>query len=608
MGLTKLLQSINHIKITKKLMVMYVVGGLIPILMVSIYLTSNTRNILLERALEEATTNTSRVEERLVEVFEIATDISDGLYIDAQLERIITTTYTDELSVIKDLNQYTRIDDYLKLYSEIEGIRIYVNNPTLLDDSQIIKVQSQHIETDWYQAALASDGRRIFMYRYDDIARSYYLSLLRLIKNDQGKELGVLVVNISNRYLGKIIEAESYEMALVLGDERIVLASDQYLEGKYIEDTLDMGAINELGNGINDYRSDKGKYKVLVDSFLNTSKMNRFKLITLLPVEALVEVANESAKNSGIMIIFSLLVSIIFIYIFSKAFSDRINQFRQDMHRVATGDFSVTSNLKGKDELGHLSEDLNIMVISIQQLIHEVYEVRLQKEQLGNKQREAEFKMLASQINPHFLYNSLETIRMKAHMSGQKEIAEVVKKLAKIMRRNLSIKNDEVPLSAELELVRHYLEIQQFRFGDKVNFEFDVKCDVDHYMILPLLLQPLVENAFVHGLEQKVGKGTIGVRLWEEHPYLIIEVSDDGNGIPIERLSMILQSLMEDVSSIDGSIGLMNVNQRVKIFYGEHYYLTVDSIEGQGTWVRLYLPEYRNKVINTEQGNDIETI
>lgn len=584
------LSPINRLKIVSKLMVMYIIGGLIPLLMVSIYLSTNTRSILIERALEEATTNTTRVEERLSEVFKIVSDISDGLYVDEELHNIVRTYYRSDLQVIKDLNNYTKMDDYLRLYSEIEGIRIYVSNDTLLDDSQILKAKPIHKQSDWYRQALAMDGRRTFLYRYDDISRAYYLSMLRLIKTDQGENLGVLVINISNRYLGRMVDSEPYEMTLILDGETMILSRDAYLEGKKVEDSQDMIKINQLEEGIWDYENPKGEYKVLVDKFKLNALGNEFKLLTLMPLEKLVESANDSVRTSVLIILVSVCISVLLVYLLSKALGDRINHFRVDMHKVAMGDFNVLSDVDGDDEFTDLSKDLNMMILSIQQLIHEVYEVRLQKEQLGNKQREAEFKMLASQINPHFLYNALETIRMKAHLNGQKEIAEVVKKLAKIMRRNLSISNDEVTLEAELELVRHYLEIQQFRFGDKVGFRFEILCNISDYMVLPLLLQPLVENAFVHGLEGKVGKGEIVISLSDNGKFLRVDVTDDGNGIKESQLAYLKGLLASDVLSIDGSIGLTNVNQRIKIYYGERYHLDISSVFGEGTKVSLFLP------------------
>ena len=582
--------QLNNIRMMNKLMIIYIVGGLIPILFVSLFFIYNTRTILVERATNEAVNNMYRVEDRILEVLRIVTDVSDGLYLDKKLERIIRKLYTNKMELIQDLNDYTLMDQYLELYAEIESIRMYVDNNSLLEDSQIVRTTPKDRGSAWYQKAIEEDGRMSFIYKYDEISRDYFLAVVRLVKSSGGGDpLGVLVVNISNRYMDKIFRGESYDLSLLLNRE-VVFANGTYEEGTVIDTQNPMYEFLAMDFAVGDIRYQNSESKLILDEFGTEKISNSFHLLTLIPIERLVSRANSTARTSFIVIGISVFLSILLVSLLSKLLSDRINRFRKDMHEVAAGDLDVQSRIGGEDELGQLSEDLNIMVDSVQKLIHDAYETELQKEQLSNKQREAEFKMLASQINPHFLYNALETIRMKAHLSGQKEIAEVVKKLAKIMRRNLSISNDLVSLEAELELVRHYLEIQKFRFGEKISFSFDIQCDINGYTILPLLLQPLVENAFVHGLERKIGQGCICIRIREEEDFLKICVEDDGMGIDQENLEQLQIRLAKDELSKTGSIGLTNVNQRTKLYYGEQYHLHIESTLHQGTRVSIELP------------------
>lgn len=260
------------------------------------------------------------------------------------------------------------------------------------------------------------------------------------------------------------------------------------------------------------------------------------------------------------------------------------------MNKVVNGDLNISNNFKGKDEIGELYEDLNSMITSIKQLIHEVYEERLIKEQLKNRQQEIEFKMLASQINPHFLYNTLETIRMKAHFNGQEEIAEIVKMLGKLMRRNLEVKHSKVSLESELELVRSYLEIQKARFEDRVEYIINVNTDISDCYVLPLLLQPIVENTFVHGFEGKGDKGIIEIDINAYEDKLVISVSDNGSGIDDKKLEEIKQKLEKNECEIEESIGLCNVNGRIKLYYGTEYGLNIESKLNMGTKVSIYLP------------------
>ncbi len=419
----------EHLKILNKLMFIYILGGLIPLLFVSIYFSSNTRSILIDRAVSEVNVNAERIEERLREVFDIATDVSDSLYYDEQLTGIINTNYTDAMTRIRDFNAYTRMDDFLRLYSEIDSIRIFVDNDTLLDDSQIIKATDKDKKTDWYQLATKNDGRMALIYKYDDYTRKEHLAVVRLVTDYNGNDLGILVVNISEAYLESIIHSEPYDVHLILDGRWVILSSNQEEQRQEVASTSKVKLFYDEGPGLHDINYNQTLYKVISKEFYSASLPNMFGLLTTFPVDQLTDVANSSVVTSIILIVFSVVVSLTMVYFLSRAFSKRIKTFRNEMHSVAQGgDFTIQSQVKGNDELGELSSDLNVMVASIQNLIHEVYESKIQKEQLASKQKEAQFKMLASQINPHFLYNALETIRMKAHISGQQEIATVVKK------------------------------------------------------------------------------------------------------------------------------------------------------------------------------------
>ncbi len=580
---------ISHLKIIRKMMLIYIIGGLIPLVLVSIFLTSRMSEMLLDRATIEVAQNTERIESRFVEMLKIASNVSNSLYLDEELDVLMKTNFKDRITIIDALNNFQQIDDYLYLYTELNSIRIYVKNESVLDSSQIIKLKKEDYESPWYKLAVEKQGKMALTIKYDPYTRKECPSLIRLMKNTSGEILGVMVINLSEAYINSIFASELYDYYMVLNNEDIIVSSDMEAEDKGAGTSKFLSFL-DLAEGDSTIVIDKIKYQVFVDELDIGDIENSVKLITPIPKETLVKEMTSSQQTSIVMISASIIISLSVLYYLSNVFSGRVNAFREDMHSVAEGDFTIKSNIEGNDEIGDLSNDLNIMVDSIQKIIHNAYEVQLQKEQLAGKQKEAQFKMLASQINPHFLYNSLETIRMKAHINQQDEIAEVVKKLAKIMRRNLSIANDEVSLSNEIELIRHYLEIQQFRFGDKVSFEFVLKCDIESKTILPLLLQPIVENAFIHGLEPKIGHGHIEIYISEKEAILEVIIKDDGIGLDQKNVDKIIDKLKQNATNIDGSIGLTNVFQRLKLYYGEESDLKIESVIGSGTSVTMMLP------------------
>lgn len=287
-------------------------------------------------------------------------------------------------------------------------------------------------------------------------------------------------------------------------------------------------------------------------------------------------------------LILPVAVSVCIIGLYSSSFSRKLNGFKVQMHKAAAGDFKL-SEIKGNDEIAELYKDLNTMINSLQHLITTIYEEQVQKEKLNSRQKEVEFKMLASQINPHFLYNTLETIRMKARCNGEKDIEELVKMLAKIMRRNIQAGDTLVTLKSELELVEYYLKIQQYRFGERISFHINLFCKVEDLKIMPLIIQPIVENAFIHGLEEKEGEGEIAIDVkMTDRLYIIIQ--DNGIGMSRETLEEIRNSLNDYSRLTRSSIGLNNVNQRIKLLYGDEYGLVIESEKNTGTRVTIHLP------------------
>ena len=198
--------------------------------------------------------------------------------------------------------------------------------------------------------------------------------------------------------------------------------------------------------------------------------------------------------------------------------------------------------------------------------------------------------MLASQINPHFLYNTLESIRMKAYAAGDRDAADMVKLLARLMRRNIEVRDTPVPLQQELEMTEAYLKLQRYRFGDAVCYSLEADEAVRRLTVLPLLIQPLVENAFQHGVRNCLQGSRITVRAAAEGDRLSITVSDNGVGIPPDRLAELRARLGDEGQLSDTHIGLANVHQRIRLYYGAPYGMTLASTPGQGTVVTLSLP------------------
>lgn len=586
----KLIKNIiNNMKIRTKLIISYLSIVIVTVLIVGVYLISRMNNIVVENAIKEGRYNNNSVKSRMEEVLKLAINTSDMIYQDDNLHSMLKREYDNYGQVVSAYNDNTILKDYLKYYNELTGVEMYVDNDTLLNATGIFKVTDEIRESSWYKIAIEDKGIITWLYKKDETTGNYSLSLVRAINSISRGNIGVLVISINPNYLANIVNDERYKTSILV-DGRVIYSND-----------LKVGEIADLGQGeteasyyyeITEEFNDNGDHLILNTFKLDKSFNNTFQVLVNVPVDIITK-ESSTVINKGILIIgFAIIFSLIVILYFSKNFSDRINILRSEMHKVVKGNFNIKKSIEGNDEISEVYDDLYIMMESINKLIDEVYIRKIQQEKLMVKQKEAEFKMLASQINPHFLYNTLETIRMRAFCSGDKELAGIVKKLGKIMRRNLEVSNQNVSFESELELVKNYLEIQELRFKGKVEHEFNIEVDVKKYNILPLLLQPIVENAFVHGLEGTKEKGKIIVSAFEDFGYLLVEISDNGCGMSRKRLEFINDNLGKTNKKENGhqSIGMGNINERIKIFYGDKYGIHVFSELNEGTKVVLVLP------------------
>ena len=588
----KIKNLINNIKIKNKLILTYLIVTIATVSIVGTYLTTQMTNIVVNRAIYEAENNSNIMQHRLEEILNLTTKVSDLIYVDEKLNSILSKRYQTDGEVVEAYSNYPTLRNYLKYYREFSSITVYVENPTMLGTSEILKVSDKTREEDWYKKAISNSGKIAWRHTVDEFTGLEYLSLVRCIKDSNGKQIGVLVININPSMLKAIIDTDPLKNIILLDGQKILAKEDYKIDEKELAKNTIRVSKDESIRILRTKFNNQESYMVLNSFKIEKTLENNFKVLIVLPIIQITSQTNKVIINSIVAIIATVILALIVIIYFSKNISNRIDILRREMHRVVNGDFHMMKSIDGTDEIGQLYEDLNIMIESIKKLIEEVYVEKIQKEKLRASQKEAEFKMLANQINPHFLYNTLETIRMKAYCNGDKEIADIVKKLGKIMRRNLEVSGKMVTLKSELDLIESYLQIQSMRFEGMVKYELNVDNEVnkDNYEILPLLLQPVVENAFIHGLEEKRDKGTIIIDISKKEECLIIKVNDNGVGIKQEKLREIHEKLTLYIDSNGKSIGMINVNQRIKIHYGKKYGLTVESEFGKGTIATLYLP------------------
>jgi two-component system, sensor histidine kinase YesM len=585
------LKWLNNVNIRKKLMFSYILVVLLPVLLIGLVLTHSMQEMVTERAMYEASNSVERVYTRLSEPMKLARDLFGQLNVDTNLENLVLTRYQTVEEVVDAYSGYSGITNSIGSHiREIQDIKLYTDNKSMLNSGQFIIINDDLYGAPWLKRARSLNGGIYWQMVCSPGRDSSNLSLTALIKGPiQLKPLGVIVISINQSRITSIIKDEPYE-TIILDDTGIVLAAKK---NEWIGQKLDLekySVFSHMSSGVHDIDYENKASKAIVKTFLPSISNKEFRIISLVPVSAITEKVYDAFKLGFLMMMISLALAAALFSFFSSIISKRVKSISRDMHTVALGNFDYSPSVVGNDEIGQLSRDLGVMVKSIKDLVHEVYEVNLQKNQLAVRQREIKLKMLASQINPHFLFNALEAIRMRAYCNGDNEVAEVIKLLGKIMRRNLEIGNELVAFSEEIDLVKSYLMIQKFRYGSRFDYKLDYDTELLNYKLLPLIIQPIIENAVVHGLKFVEDGGEIRLIAEENCGILRITVEDNGCGIDEERLQYIMNSLNEVEDTVGQHIGLRNVYQRIKLYYGEDYGMTVSSMVGKGTRVEITLP------------------
>ncbi len=278
-----------------------------------------------------------------------------------------------------------------------------------------------------------------------------------------------------------------------------------------------------------------------------------------------------------------LILIIILSYLIPRSITKPIRKLAEVTDQVAKGDLAVRSSVRAGVEVNLLSESMNAMIDKINELLEQVT-----KEQI--RLRKAEFELLQLQINPHFLYNTLDAIVWLAEAGEQKKVVSMVGSLSEFFRSSLNGGKDVVSVREELMHVRSYLEIQQVRYQDILEYELHIPEELMEYRIPKITIQPLVENALYHGIKNKRGKGKICISGYQQENKVYLQVEDNGIGITPERLGEVRRSIRKQETDTKGSYALYNVNERIRLNVGEEYGIAIDSVYGERTIVTVILP------------------
>lgn len=460
-------------------------------------------------------------------------------------------------------------------------VRTYTNNDQLIGLDHYLAIDSEVANEGWYQRLQQSRSGSLIVTKVDGTSTEKTLLFYNRVLNEQPHKV-INAMEVTTGFLDDIAREEYTEGLYLLVNQYndIVYASTDTFGNHDAYDSVLIFQKNE------DYYYSEVIYN-------DMAYVNGWRIIGIFPKEAIYDRLIDR-RNMIIMVVFAgLVIATILISSLSYSINRRFKKLNQQVEKIKSGDFSKVDIKTPGDELGHFIGEFHEMTDQMNVLVNEVYEKELEKKNLLIEKQQAELNALQSQVNPHFLYNVMNTIRMKSVVKGEKETATILKYVAAMFRRVINWEEDLILIEEEIDFVKDYLKVQKYRFEDRLTFTLEVDQAAHQGLIPKMTLQTFIENASTHGLENQLEGCHVRLKVTRDKDQVMIEVSDDGQGMGKEAIESLLHYI-DSEENLGESVGLRNVYQRLKIYYGKEMTFRIQSGAGIGTTIALTLP-YRER-------------
>lgn len=521
-------------------------------------------------------------------------DISNRYSYDEKLKTYldVNRNYANEAEILDIYNEYLKPFQYYDKTTRPTNIDIkvyYLNNTLIQDYETYIFADADVQKQKPFIYGKKGDGKLVWGLDGDHVFLS---RMVKYYDDDNNYYIVSLFIN-KTRLHSLINYSATAGTTIIISDEigDVVTSSDSKLMEKSI---IQKGYFKQLMTSTrSNFTNDDGKqYKIIsLPIKTNNRSLPEWRVSALIPVNIMLADEEKIKKMVYLMFLSCLAVSCFIFILFIGRITHRMKVLIDKMKGINDKEFSIIQDDGSQDEMGMVTRIFNVMVKNLQTLIFENYEVHLKVKDINLKKREAELYALQSQIHPHFLFNTLESLRMGLVEKDDGENAALVTNLSHLLRKSLSWSGEIISMSDEIEFARNYLDIQKFRFSDKISYGIDVPEDLLECKIPKLTIQPLVENAVLHGAEPKWGNCVINISAYTEDSLVYIKVSDDGIGMNKEKLEEIRENLIYGSEIKKGtSIGLKNINDRIMLNYGESFGISITSNLHEGTAVIIKIP------------------
>ena len=596
---TRIRRSYGDMKLESKFTLVLLLAATVPVIMMACFFYGKLYDMVVSYTIRQEQDASAQTAPYIEDLVQQVIDAHDGITDQEFFQILFHQPVNSPFQMFLDTDGAQSFHDYAKELIDsdmISGLQIYMDFPP-----QSVRLFSDDLTKDyfssmdkargtyWYGIFQGTQQSSLFCpafylgerekENYGDLA---YITSTTFYYQGEARQAYIALYSSSDHFTGMLKDNLTIDgsVSYIINDRNAVVASsNSSLSGIYM---LDYNEIEDSFMSSNNFIEKSVLDTTVYAGFYNIKQSGWF-MVTVLPSGPLLNQSNAIMVQYILMYLGFLVFALVLAHFMSHSITNRISSVIHQMSKVRKGTLSPMESPEYHDEIGDLIDTYNYMTRKMDQLMTD-------QAKAAEELRIAEFHSLQAQINPHFLYNTMDMINWLAQQGRTDEVSRAVQSLSRFYKLTLSRKQSISTISHEAEHVDIYLQIQNMRYHDSITFVSDIPDELMEYQIPKLTLQPIIENSVLHGiLETDDKSGTIVLTGWMEDSDIVLLISDDGVGISSDKLSTILSG--EGASSSGGSnIAVYNTHRRLQILYGPNYGLTYSSTPGQGTEVEIRIP------------------
>ncbi|MFP4977777.1 sensor histidine kinase [Paenibacillus sp. CN-4] len=563
---------LNYMKLRDKLLLMYVLSVFLPIVLTNVVFYNVTTGNIRNQKVRDADMALNNLKNDLQVNIDQGVGLSYSLYADSIFNKTIASKFTSDMDYVETFNSYLRGALANQNAQGVHWYQVYTDNPTVLSSGNIERLTDKIRQSDWYKQSKA------YSTPYPTLIYSEQkLSLIQKLNNYYTSGIEQLVkIDLNMERIQQLFQTSGFNGKVYLVDPQ---GKVQYRNDKTeIPDAVSFEDIPLPKNSL-----------TFKSAYTGINYLEGWRLEGVMDEEIVLKDVRKSRISVIWLASINFIIPSIIIAAMSRSIHVRLVRILKHMKKVKAQNFQTIPHEESRDEIGQLTMEFNRMTETIHSLINEVYIADIEKKDLELRQQQAQLHALYSQINPHFLFNSLESVRMRSLIKGEKETANIIQHMAKMFRKSISWSQNFVTVREELELIGSFLEIQKYRFGDKLDYSIVVDPAALGHRIPKMVLLPFVENASIHGIESSPDKGIILISVTVQGDRLIFKLEDNGIGMPPDKLREI-QCYLKESDDMGEHVGMKNAYYRLKLCFQNRFEFAIHTGEGEGTLIEISLP------------------